>query len=169
MSDEKAFGGPHGGYRCDTVERALAAAETALAAEKAESLQRWNALNESLAENRKLETALAEVRAERDALRPEVAAFALAMEQKLRENDHKGGWKKCTLAYLMKRLREETKELADAVSRRSEGWAAGKFRREAADVANFAMMIADVCGEIGTDRALNKISESVPAQTPGER
>jgi hypothetical protein len=82
--------------------------------------------------------------------RIEVVAFADAMERKLRENDHKGHWDDCQVEYLLRRLREETKELAtvagdrDARSLTNEEEAA--VVNEAADVANFAMMVADVCG-----------------------
>jgi hypothetical protein len=57
------------------------------------------------------------------------------MEMRLRANDHKGGWYDCTLQYLKKRLHEEVMELRS--SRRDTRV------EEAADVANFAMMIAD--------------------------
>ena len=87
--------------------------------------------------------------------RPEVAAFADAMEAQLRANDHKGGWHDDHHDDLLDRLREETKELADVLD--LSGGKAGRFfpsdpqgptwsaevLREAADVANFAMMIAD--------------------------
>ncbi len=76
-------------------------------------------------------------------LRPEVAAFAWLMEQKLRENAHKGGWKNETPEGLMNRVFQEYKELDLAIIR-SEGSRA--IGREAADVANMVMMVADVCG-----------------------
>jgi hypothetical protein len=68
--------------------------------------------------------------------RPEVQAFAIAMEKKLRENDHKTHWRKCAVKYLRRRLAEELIELDDA--EHPEDVAA-----ECVDVANFAMMIAD--------------------------
>lgn len=93
-------------------------------------------------------------------LRPEVAAFAQLMEAKLREKDHKGGWKDCPQGYLFRRLGEEKVELRNAWNRRAD-WlglghagAGGPERwarimgREAASVANFAMMIADRCGAL---------------------
>lgn len=80
-------------------------------------------------------------------LRPEVARFALLMEAKLRENDHKTGWKDNTTRALYLRLTEEALELAEALS----NWRAGVTNAdfvvsEAVDVANFSMMIADVLG-----------------------
>jgi hypothetical protein len=95
-------------------------------------------------------------------VRPEVAAFALLMEQKLRENDHKGGWKDEGTVYLSRRCGNELTELRTAVSalhkEKMRGWPPvdsakrdelrATVGREAADVANFAMMIADVCGAL---------------------
>jgi hypothetical protein len=83
-----------------------------------------------------------------DALvRPEVLAFALAMEAKLKANDHKGGWQSMTITELVKRLRDELSELRWAISH-DEGSGHGlthfDIPSEAADVANFAMMIFDV-------------------------
>jgi NTP pyrophosphatase (non-canonical NTP hydrolase) len=93
--------------------------------------------------------------------RPEVEAFADRMEAKLRENDWKGGWKGCTDLDLFERLGEESAELLSALHRHAkrlswgEGWVMEtdteeRIGREAADVANFAMMIADVCGALQT-------------------
>lgn len=95
-----------------------------------------------------------------DGWRPEVRAFADLMEATLRRNDHKGGWKTCKRAWLWERCREELTELLDAMDRQqaydtSDRGArlgpahfAGVIGREAADVANFAMMIADVSGAL---------------------
>jgi len=92
--------------------------------------------------------------------RPVVRWFAAAMEVELRTNDHKGGWDDCTLGYLAKRLREEVDELVAAATEghvnanvgdegyRRAPWTeadAARVLSEAADVANFAMMVADVC------------------------
>jgi hypothetical protein len=97
-------------------------------------------------------------------LRPEVAAFAQLMEQALRDNDHKGGWKDCRGGYLWTRLQEEVEELGeamDAVAFAQPMEDRGDipiFRkvlalgREAADVANFAMMIADTNGALKLSR-----------------
>jgi hypothetical protein len=69
-------------------------------------------------------------------LRPEVAAFAEAMELQLRKNGWKGHWRYCTGTYLFNRIRGEVNELSRAST-------AEERLKEAADVANFAMMIAD--------------------------
>ena len=73
------------------------------------------------------------------------------MEAQLRANDHKGGWRGDTAAALHKRLLEETEELSEALNWRSAFLGVAdpeKIGSEAADVANFAMMIADVCGAL---------------------
>ena len=75
-------------------------------------------------------------------LRPEVLAFAIAMERELRANDYKGGWKECDSASLLQHLDEEVYELTEeAMKSTSEN-----VLSEAADVANLAMMVADVMG-----------------------
>ena len=100
-------------------------------------------------------------------LRPEVLRFAMAMERKLRENEHKGGWKHCEPQWLHDRLHEEASELNEAyndggvtgddgypLSRDNDPNRAIAIRRvlnEAADTANFAMMIADVCGALDSE------------------
>ncbi len=78
-------------------------------------------------------------------LRPEVLAFAHLMEQQLRANDHKPGWKNDRPKPLVDRLREETEELIVAILDHGPE----QIGKEAADVANFALMIADVCGCLG--------------------
>ena len=69
-------------------------------------------------------------------LRPCVEWFAQQMERVLRQNDYKGGWDDMEFEDLMERLREETEELEEC------GLHTRKAVKEAADVANFAMMIA---------------------------
>jgi NTP pyrophosphatase (non-canonical NTP hydrolase) len=61
------------------------------------------------------------------------------MEQKLRANDHKGGWDDDTLGALFARLLEEVEELRAGIDLRSGSC----IIDEAADVANFCMMLAD--------------------------
>lgn len=81
--------------------------------------------------------------------RPQVRAFADLMEAQLRANDHKGGWENEDPLDLMDRLYEEAQELFDELpaATATTDWSA-RVGREAADVSNFAMMIADVCGAL---------------------
>jgi len=73
-------------------------------------------------------------------MRPAVIEHAERMETRLKENDHKGGWLTCSFEYLLERLREEVDELDTALN----GYDLDDDPViEAADVANFAMMIAD--------------------------
>lgn len=74
-----------------------------------------------------------------------VVLFADAMEAQLAANDHKGGWRGISPAWLLTRLVQELGELRRAVTKYElyPGHRAAVVR-EAADVANFAMMIADV-------------------------
>ncbi|HZG59351.1 MAG TPA: hypothetical protein VEY68_02410 [Anoxybacillus sp.] len=78
-------------------------------------------------------------------VRESVKWFAEQMETKLRENDKKGGWDNCKIYWLIKRMREETNELLNAVDlHRDLGATKENIIRESADVANFAMMVADI-------------------------
>lgn len=109
--------------------------------------------------------------------RPEVEKFADLMEERLRVNDHKGGWNECAPHWLLMRMLEEAaevlQELEPGKNARPAFYAAeamlkaaanelrpyGKYleckatperlRREAADVANFAMMLVDRYGGLG--------------------
>ena len=72
-------------------------------------------------------------------IRPSVMQFAMAMERKLRANDHKGGWEHMSVHDVYHSLNCEMMELRDAI----RAGIAKEIRDEAADVANFAMMIFD--------------------------
>jgi len=74
------------------------------------------------------------------AVRLEVRRLSLLMELKLRRNDHKGGWQHMTPMELLERLEGEVRELRQAIY---EGDPLD-IAQECADVANYAMMIADV-------------------------
>lgn len=64
--------------------------------------------------------------------------FANEMQRELNNNDHKCGWEDLSARWLLMRLDQEVRELKRAVT-------SGKnIVSEAADVANFAMMIADI-------------------------
>lgn len=67
--------------------------------------------------------------------------FTDAMIDKLVANRHKGTWSDCDLQYLSMRLTQEREELRKAIEERKPSI---EVTREAADVANFAMMTAEV-------------------------
>jgi hypothetical protein len=70
-------------------------------------------------------------------IRPSLIWFIEKMENKLKLNDHKGGWKNCDNGYLLGLLNQEIVELEEALQKDYN------IIDEAIDVANFAMMIAD--------------------------
>jgi hypothetical protein len=72
-----------------------------------------------------------------------VVWFSKEMEAKLEANSHKRGWDDIDLDYALQRMREEVEELAPHI----DNWdyrssQAKAIVEEAADVANFAMMLA---------------------------
>lgn len=73
----------------------------------------------------------------------ELAAFTQIMRDKLNENQHKPKWKKSTKQWLYNRLNDERKELREALINNISPM---EIARECADVACFAMMIADNTG-----------------------
>lgn len=88
-------------------------------------------------------------------VRPAVAAFAQIMEEKLRKHDGDygpEGWRAASLRRLQHLLQEELDELQRSLQ--NHDLLAVDVARECADVANFAMMIADVCG--GLPRGSNQ-------------
>lgn len=97
--------------------------------------------------------------------RPEVVAFANLMERQLRANDHKPGWTGENPWPLLDRLYEEANELRDELQPGSRtdalAWRV-RLGAEAADVANFAMMIADVCGALPSSERL-MVAPSMPS------
>lgn len=79
---------------------------------------------------------------ERNGIRSEVLTLALLMEKHLRANDHKPGWRADSLHVLLDRAKEELSELEEAIAVLDKGGVAS-VEKEAADVANFMMMIVD--------------------------
>lgn len=80
--------------------------------------------------------------ADRDAvlsLRPAVLEFAVAMELKLRKNDHKTGWRDQPIEAHLKLLRIEMMEFDVALEFLGDEIAA----TECVDIANFALIIRD--------------------------
>lgn len=80
-------------------------------------------------------------------LREEVEWFSFEMEKVLKDNDHKDGWDSLHLLALLTRLEEEVEELKEMVDYAIEFDSIEEFyreavKKEAVDVANFAMFIA---------------------------
>ncbi|MCK9459919.1 MAG: hypothetical protein M0R80_09805 [Proteobacteria bacterium] len=77
--------------------------------------------------------------------RTEVKDFAILMEDKLRKNDFKGGWKQDDITTLLLKLQVNVEKLFnDAVmSRSSTDITQMKSIDDCADIANYAMMIVD--------------------------
>lgn len=97
-------------------------------------------MNEVSRETRASPPRVSEGAGRKPAVRMEVRRFSLLMELKLRKNDHKGGWANMPRETLLALLDGEVQELREAI-------ASGDpldIAQEAADVANYAMMIADV-------------------------
>lgn len=107
--------------------------------------------------------------------RPAVKRFARRMEGVLRENDYKGGWGECSDDYLLGRLVGEVAEVVKEYARGPRAWLAVRILRtiasdiadgeqfvqpprdeyhvddrvhELVDVANFAMMLAEMPAEM---------------------
>ena len=87
---------------------------------------------------------------EDEPIREPVRWFAAHMERKLRAHDDRPGWIGCDADWLLERMKEERKELvvrlrqlaaSDCDARTNV--LALRVIEEAADVANFVMMIAD--------------------------
>ena len=70
-----------------------------------------------------------------------IQSFAQDMQRKLDANHIKSGWDESALLWLLRRLRQETNELEKAL--RDPDALPIDLIDEAADVGNFAMMIAD--------------------------
>lgn len=91
-------------------------------------------------------------------MRTQVEQFATLMEAKLAKHDGERGprgWSGDGAMRLMARLRQEVEELERALTCGECGTKLQKpnptkVASEAADVANFAMMVADVCGALTT-------------------
>lgn len=87
--------------------------------------------------------------------RPVVVRFADDMEQRLLENDHRGGWHMEGKEYMGDLL---TKAVSDLLLSLGSDASAQLVTTRAADVANIAMMIAD-----------NEQMRAWPAAMPAER
>jgi len=82
-------------------------------------------------------------------LRAQVRAFAEAMERRLQANDWKGGWTGCDAYAFCHRILDEYCELLVALDAPQ---ANKRVLEEAADVANFAMIVCDLRGALPAPR-----------------
>jgi len=73
-------------------------------------------------------------------LRPDLQRFFDAMIYKLRRNKHKGRWEDLDIPKTVERMRDEIAELEEAISEGSTV----EVLFEAADVANFALITANI-------------------------
>lgn len=71
-------------------------------------------------------------------LRESLYNFAVLQEEILRDNDHKEGWGHCPNNTLLEFLKRELEELEEALINSDKD----DIRKECADIANYAMMIA---------------------------
>lgn len=91
-----------------------------------------------------MEEEIATLRSERNA-REEVCWFAVEMEKTLLQNEDKGGWDDCDIGWLLMRLKEEVHELEYECNYvGTKDFDPSDVLAEATDVANLAMMLADV-------------------------
>ena len=115
------------------------------------TVQDWGEVNNVLVELEKIakgEDHVLAIPEQFRTVRKEVIQFALAMEEKLKKNDWKGGWSNESYTFLTSRLQDEANELFAAIH-------AGKINgtmEEAVDVANFAMMIYDNVSRTKSDK-----------------
>lgn len=80
-------------------------------------------------------------------LRREVEWFAKQMERRLKENDHKPGWKHDSLSSLVVRLDEEVSKIWSNIALFEGESDYEEIYEDAIDLGNFAMMVADVAAE----------------------
>jgi hypothetical protein len=91
-------------------------------------------------------------------LRPVVHAFALLMERKLQRDDtKKGHWRREGISVLWAMLQREMQELDAALMAPEPDEA---IVLECADVANLAMMIADVLTDLTRDKEIKSQGEN---------
>ena len=99
-------------------------------------------------------------------LRPEVLAFACLMEAKLRRHDHdrgRKGWEDSDIMVLADRIDDERCELLRALQRDA---APDVIAGECADVANFALMVADVRTGLDQGKAIIREHEEQEQSLP---
>lgn len=81
-------------------------------------------------------------------IRTPLLTFACLMEQKLRKNDHKTGWRHLPVEALLRLMLLELEEFKVA----DEFFCVEEAQHELVDVANFAMMLHDRLGMLDLKR-----------------
>ncbi len=71
--------------------------------------------------------------------RESIKNFAQHMESALVENEHKGGWQGCEMSHFIKCLKKQLQDLMLSLADRDNE----RITKEAADIANFCMMISE--------------------------
>jgi hypothetical protein len=143
----------------DHLRERLAAAEAAFAKERLEHINDIACGERRLIASESREAAL---RADL-ALRPEVIAFARAMHAKIEGHNHdrgEHGWRAADAQRLMLWLRSYVATLDEALPERHGSLDPLLLLSKAANVANLAMMIADVAGALASPAT--RTTESAP-------
>lgn len=79
-------------------------------------------------------------------MRPALKVFATRMEEELKKNDFRGTWKNEDPRSMMAKLWDEVYDLDTQLDKYNHGEGdPEQILKEAADVANYAMFVADVC------------------------
>jgi hypothetical protein len=81
-------------------------------------------------------------------MKPEIAAFSALMESRLKENAKRGDWHGYNFYYLITSLVSNLGTLTRAFEMKNQE----VLLRSAADTANYAMMIAELFGELTPKR-----------------
>jgi len=72
-------------------------------------------------------------------MRKQVETFSKEMESRLIENDHKTGWHDCSHDFLINNLKRNLRKLPALIHLNKKD----EIIKTTADIANYAMMIAD--------------------------
>ncbi len=84
--------------------------------------------------------------------RPEVLKFAEAMELQLQANEYKGGWKDCSSKFLLSELQKNYNSLGELLPSDKKN-----VLRRTANIANFAMMIANNWGGLAEEENAKEV------------
>lgn len=93
-----------------------------------------------MSESEELSAVTGRPQTQMDEIENTVAYFASMMRNKLYDNMHKGGWRKDATGPLLRRYMEESGELIEKIV---AGLPMSEWEGEAADCANFLMMLID--------------------------